>query len=187
MGKPADGIRVYREVFEADSSNIVAMKGLERLYAQTAQYQGLLEVLERQLEIAETERERIALLTRIALMQEEEFVRPAVAADRLEQVVDIDPNHEPSLNGLARSTAACSSGTSSSTPTSGTSTPPRTASRRFASTRPSGEVHAAELKDVDRAIDSYLNASRWTATRCRRSTRSRGSTSSVATTAPRST
>lgn len=158
LGKAAEGIRVYREVFEADDTNITAMKGLERLYAQTAQYQGLLEVLERQLEIAETERERITLLTRIALMQEEEFVRPAVAADRLEQVVDIDPNHEPSLNALARIYRGMQQWDKliDTYERHVQATPDRMEKIRLY--KASGEVFASELKDVDRAIDSYLNA-----------------------------
>ncbi|MCB9662249.1 MAG: tetratricopeptide repeat protein [Sandaracinaceae bacterium] len=158
LGQPQEGIRVYREVFEADDTNLVAMKGLERLYAQTEQYQGLLEVLERQLEIADTERERITLLTRIALMQEEEFVRPAIAADRLEQVVDIDPNHEPSLNGLARLYRGMQEWDKliDTYERHVQATPERAEKIRLF--KATGEVFAENLKDVDRAIDSYLNA-----------------------------
>ena len=94
--------QVYREVLELDASNLLAMRGLERVYNSTQQWPDLVGVLEMQLDVVTTERERIDVLMKIAQIQEELFVKPDLAAIRLEQVVEIDPNHEPAYEGLER-------------------------------------------------------------------------------------
>ena len=60
-------------------------------------------ILEAQLDVAPPERERIDLLPpdRPGL-QEEHFLKADIAAARLEQVLEIDPNHEPALFALER-------------------------------------------------------------------------------------
>ncbi|MDO9019269.1 MAG: hypothetical protein Q8S73_07535 [Deltaproteobacteria bacterium] len=92
----------YAAVLEADPVNLAAMRGLEGIYARLGRSQELLGVLEQQLEVVSTERERIKLLTRIGAMLEEEFVRPALAIERFERVLEIDPSHDPSLRALER-------------------------------------------------------------------------------------
>jgi hypothetical protein len=54
-------------------------------------------------------------------------------------------------------TGACGSGTTSSTPSIGTSTRRTIARRRSSSTAQIAKVYADEVQDVDRAIDAYLN------------------------------
>jgi tetratricopeptide (TPR) repeat protein len=92
----------YATVLSADPTNLAAMRGLEGIYARLGRSQELLAVLEQQLEVVSTERERIKLLTRIGEMLEEEFVRPALAIERFERVLEIDPSHDPSLRALER-------------------------------------------------------------------------------------
>lgn len=94
--------QVYREVLEVDASNLQAMRGLERVYNHTHQWPDLVGVLEMQLDVVTTERERIEVLLKIAKNQEEQFLKPDLAAVRLEQVVDIDPQHEFALESLER-------------------------------------------------------------------------------------
>jgi len=94
--------QVYREVLEVDASNLLAMRGLERVYNHTHQWPDLVGVLEMQLDVVTTERERIEVLLKIAKNQEEQFLKPDLAAVRLEQVVDIDPQHEFALESLER-------------------------------------------------------------------------------------
>src|SRR6185436_19760165 len=95
-------IEQYRRVLEEDGTNLQALKGLERLYAQQERWQDLMTVLERQLEIVSNDRDQIALLMRIAGMWEEEFLKHDKAAERLEQVVTIDPTYAEALLGLER-------------------------------------------------------------------------------------
>ncbi|MCS6900497.1 MAG: tetratricopeptide repeat protein, partial [Myxococcales bacterium] len=99
---PEDAARVYREVLELDAGNLQAMKGLERTYTVLQLWSELIQVLEMQLDVVPTERERIDLLFKIASVQEERFIKADLAAIRLEQLLEIDPTHEPALEALAR-------------------------------------------------------------------------------------
>ncbi len=92
----------YNQVLADEPGNLAALRGLERVYARLGQSAALLRVLEQQLEVAETERERIKLLSRIAEMQEEEFVKPDLAIARYEEVLEIDPSNDNALRGLER-------------------------------------------------------------------------------------
>ncbi|HMI91944.1 MAG TPA: tetratricopeptide repeat protein [Polyangiales bacterium] len=95
-------IEQYRRVLEEDAENLQALKGLERLYAQQERWQDLMSVLERQLEIVTNDRDQVALLMRIAGMWEEEFLKHDKAAERLDQVLTLDPTHSEALQGLER-------------------------------------------------------------------------------------
>ncbi|MCP4604920.1 MAG: tetratricopeptide repeat protein [Proteobacteria bacterium] len=93
-------IEEYRQVLDIDPGQLPALKGLERLYSKLERWQDLMDVLEIQVEYATSERERISLFTRLAEMLETEFVKPDKAAERYEQVLEIDPTHEGSLEAL---------------------------------------------------------------------------------------
>lgn len=92
----------YRQVLEEDAASPTALQGLERLYTEGKRWQELIKVLEAQLDVASTDKDRISLLMRIAGMWEEEFVKPDKAAERLEQIVDIDSSRVEALKGLER-------------------------------------------------------------------------------------
>ena len=97
----ADGaIDKYRKVLEIDESSQKALKGLERLYEKQEKWQDLVDILEMELEIAETDRNRISYLSRIAGILEEQFVKLENAAERWEEVLDIHPSEEDALNAL---------------------------------------------------------------------------------------
>lgn len=102
LGRDEPAIKAYRDVLDRDGSNERALKGLERLYARGERWQDLLDILEIELDHAESERERLTLLERMAAMLEEEFLRHEDAAARLEQVLEIDPRSENALTGLER-------------------------------------------------------------------------------------
>jgi tetratricopeptide (TPR) repeat protein len=149
--------RVYREVLELDGSNIFALRGLERIYQSLQDWPDLVAVLERQLDVVETERERVEVLLKIAQHQEEHFLKFDIAAQRYEQALEIFPAEERAYLGLERcyrrlkqwldlinayerhiSEAA---GTASKVELYG-----------FIA-----QVYAEEVGDVDRAIDAYRN------------------------------
>src|SRR5690606_24816094 len=79
-----------------------ALRGLERLYEKTQAWPDLVTVLEMQLDVVPSERERIDALTKLASIHEEQFLKPDLAAERLEQVLEIDPTQEAALVALAR-------------------------------------------------------------------------------------
>lgn len=152
----AAAIALYKEVLESDPANLAAMKGLERLYAASERYVELREVLERQLDVVELERDRINLLMRLSAMWEEEFVKPEQAAERLEEVLQINPAHIEALTGLARLYRAARDWDRlidtyerhiDATPDRG---------EKIRLLKLEGEAFETNLEDVQRAIDAYI-------------------------------
>jgi golgin subfamily B member 1 len=102
LADPTRGAQVYREVVEIDPANLQALRGLARIYEVLQQWAELVRVLESQLDVVATERERIELLSQLASLQEEHFLKADLAAQRLEQVLEIDPNNEQAYFALER-------------------------------------------------------------------------------------
>ncbi len=153
----AKAVEQYKRVLEDEPRNLTALKGLERLYAQQEQWQDLLDVLERQLEVVQNERDQVALLVRIAGMWEEEFLKPDKAAERLEKVVDIDPTHVQAFSSLERIYRGLSKWPELvATYERHVDATPDRAEKAELHERIGG-VYRDEIKDVDRAIDSFLN------------------------------
>jgi tetratricopeptide (TPR) repeat protein/tRNA A-37 threonylcarbamoyl transferase component Bud32 len=98
----AEATRRYESVLAIDASNVVALKGLDRIYNRMGRYQELLANLERQIEIAATPRQKINLLDRTAALYEEEFLDHAKAALALEAILQIDGSNDAALTALAR-------------------------------------------------------------------------------------
>ncbi|MGO9714610.1 MAG: tetratricopeptide repeat protein [Polyangiaceae bacterium] len=102
LGDPLRASQVYREVLDVDASNLQALRGLARVYELLNQWPDLVKVLESELDVVQTERERIEILMHLAKLQEEHFLKADIAAQRLEQVLEIDPNHEEAYFALER-------------------------------------------------------------------------------------
>lgn len=102
LGKPTEAIEVYRAVLDVEAGNLLAIRGLERVYVATQKWPELLEVLEMHLDVVQTERERVDVLMQIAGLYEEQFLKHAQAATRLEQVVETDPMNEQAFSALGR-------------------------------------------------------------------------------------
>ncbi|MBX3191757.1 MAG: tetratricopeptide repeat protein [Labilithrix sp.] len=94
--------QTYREVVEIEPTNLQGLRGLARVYEALEQWPELVRVLESELEVVTTERERIDILMQLANIHEEQFRKPDVASQRLEQVLEIDPNHEDAYFALER-------------------------------------------------------------------------------------
>ena len=149
--------QVYREVLEHDASNLLAMRGLERVYTQTAQWPDLVRVLEMQLDVVTTERERIDVLMKIAKIQEEQFLKPDLAAVRLEQVVEIDPHHEAALEGLERCYRRLRQWLDLINTYDRHINATHDRQKKIELWGFTAKVYAEEVQDLDRAIDAYLN------------------------------
>ena len=102
LGDPQKAAQVYKEALDVDAANIQAMRGLARTCEVLEQWTDLVKVLEQQLDVVTTERERIDVLLQLASIQEEHFLKSDIAAQRLEQVVEIDPANEPAYTALER-------------------------------------------------------------------------------------
>ena len=94
--------QTYREVVELEATNLQGLRGLARVYEALEQWSELVGVLEAQLEVVTTERERIDILMQLAHINEDQFRKPEAAAKHLEQVLEIDPNHEDAYFALER-------------------------------------------------------------------------------------
>src|SRR6185312_14070036 len=94
--------QTYREVIESEPTNLQGLRGLARVYEALEQWPELVKILEAELEVVTTERERIDILMQLAHIHEEQFRKPDIAATRLEQVLEIDPNHEEAYFALER-------------------------------------------------------------------------------------
>jgi tetratricopeptide (TPR) repeat protein len=150
-------IQQYEEVLAVEPQNLTALRGIEPLYQVTERWQELPKILETQLEAVSTEKERIAILGKLAQVYEVEFVKPEKAAERLEQILDIDPNHLDALDALARIYRSLQRWDQviSTYERHVAATPSRT--EKLDIYKALGDVYANELKDHDRAIDTYLN------------------------------
>ncbi|MGH7270960.1 MAG: tetratricopeptide repeat protein, partial [Polyangiaceae bacterium] len=102
LGDPSRAAEVYRDVVEADPANLQGLRGLARVYEALERWADLVTVLDSQLEIVTTEREKVEVLSHLATLHEEHFLKSDLAAKRLEQVLEIDPNNEEAYVKLAR-------------------------------------------------------------------------------------
>ncbi|HJL19199.1 MAG TPA: tetratricopeptide repeat protein [Sandaracinaceae bacterium LLY-WYZ-13_1] len=152
-----EAIEEYRKILENEPTELRALKGLERLYAQREGWQSLYGVLERQFELVTTEKERVSILIRLASMLEEEFLKPDQAAERLERVLEIDPNNMTALRGLERlyRNMQLWEKLIETYDRHVLATPER--AEKVECYAAIGEIYANELGDPDRAVDSYLN------------------------------
>ena len=99
VGKAADW---FEKALTADARNMAALKGLERLYAREGKTEGLLKVLEAQVDAVATPRQKVELHNRIGALVEEEFVDHARASSAFESALAIDPANDLALRGLGR-------------------------------------------------------------------------------------
>lgn len=102
LGKLEEAAARYEAALGESPRLVPALKGLERIYAQTGKYDALLANLRAQLETVATPRQRIGIWERIGSIQEEEFVDHAAAASAYEEIVALEPGHEAANAALAR-------------------------------------------------------------------------------------
>jgi tetratricopeptide (TPR) repeat protein len=157
LGEPERAGKVYREVLDLEGTNLSALRGLERVCEALKDWPELVGILERQLEVVETERERVEVLLKLGQIQEEHFLKFDLAAARFEQALEISPGEERAYVALERCYrrlkqwldlinayerhVAETAGTPSKIEIYGAI----------------AQVFADEVGDVDRAIDAYRN------------------------------
>ncbi|MDP9149687.1 MAG: tetratricopeptide repeat protein, partial [Myxococcota bacterium] len=95
--------QAYREVLALEPGSLHGLRGLTRVYQTLEQWQELVEILERQLDVVTTEREKVEVLMHLATLHEEHFLKAELAAQRLEQLLEIDPDNEEAYYKLERS------------------------------------------------------------------------------------
>lgn len=98
----AQATQRFEAALAIDETNLGALKGLDRIYNRLGKYRELLEVLERQVAVAATPRQKINLFERTAAIYDEEFLDQVKAAEALEQVLAIDASNDAALSALPR-------------------------------------------------------------------------------------
>jgi tetratricopeptide (TPR) repeat protein len=97
-----EATRLFEAALALDRTNLNGLKGLDRVFNRTGKMRELLEVLERQIEVAATPRQKIALYQRIASIHDEEFLNHEAAVSALESMLALDPSNDGALTALAR-------------------------------------------------------------------------------------
>ncbi len=92
----------YRQAVELGLASMEALRGVERTARALGRWKEHANALERQVEAAETKRERVEALLKLATVLEEEFVEPRLAAERLEQALELDAGRDEAYRALAR-------------------------------------------------------------------------------------
>ena len=94
--------KTYREVLAENPRFIDALRGLDRVLTRAGRYRELLEVLRTQVDFALTARQKITLYERIAGIYDEEYLDHEHAAEALQALLELDPEHQDAARELAR-------------------------------------------------------------------------------------
>jgi len=95
-------LRHYEAALALDPTSLVALEGLKRLGREREQYAQVQWALERQIDLAETDADRIVALLELADLQESKFLKREIAAELLERVLVLAPEHPEALKALER-------------------------------------------------------------------------------------
>ncbi|HEY2517996.1 MAG TPA: hypothetical protein VGI39_44300 [Polyangiaceae bacterium] len=92
----------FEAALNEDPHALPALEGLERICRASDRFVELVQVLEQQVDAAQTDAQRVAALVRLAEVHEERFVQPHQAIPSLEEALRIDPSHVGALGALER-------------------------------------------------------------------------------------
>ncbi|MEM1348449.1 MAG: tetratricopeptide repeat protein, partial [Myxococcota bacterium] len=91
LQQPLDAIRVYQMVLELDPVDLEAIERLERLYTQEEQWNELLDIYGRKLDLAQGVEVQKDLLYVIGELHQRQLDQPHDAIDTYRRVLDLDP------------------------------------------------------------------------------------------------
>jgi tetratricopeptide (TPR) repeat protein len=95
-------VESYKDILIVDDRHRQALSALERLYTLLERWSDLIEIYERQVQLAGDASEAIVILSRIASIWEEQYRDLSRASDTLIRVLEIDPEHLPTVRQLER-------------------------------------------------------------------------------------
>jgi tetratricopeptide (TPR) repeat protein len=105
LGNPESAIEYYRQVHEIAPGDLGAVGHLERLYAQTARWFDLVDMLRTHVEVLRSQNDDarvVSTLVQIADVAQAHLMDADLAVSALNQVLETDPNHLRALTVLAR-------------------------------------------------------------------------------------
>ena len=101
-GQLEEAIATYRRAIEADPDSKTALVALDRLYGRAQQWDELADVVRREIRIAPTDEDRIALTFRLAQIYELALVDMPKAVDAYREILTADPTHAETRAALER-------------------------------------------------------------------------------------
>lgn len=93
---------LYRRALRFDPTDRAAFDAVESVYQRSASHRDLLELYEQQSEVAATDEERVALVHKMAQIQETALSDPDKAVDAFRRVLEIDPRDSVAIASLDR-------------------------------------------------------------------------------------
>lgn len=148
-------INVYKEVLELDAHNLSALRALEQLYEKTNQSKEYLEVLELQLDASGDDADQIGLYERMASAWEERFGELDRAAECWEKIVSLDERNLGAYRELARLYRQEGKWDSLVDAYYRHIMATNDSAARVDLYCARGEVYEKELRDFDRAVESF--------------------------------
>lgn len=100
LSEPERAIAHFAEVARVEPENRQAVLALDRLYVATQQYQPLVAVLRREIELAETDDEALALQFRLGRLHQLNLGDVASALECYREILTARPDHRESLGAL---------------------------------------------------------------------------------------
>ena len=155
LSDPNKAIISHREILDIDAYNLRAMRALEELYAKAQQAEPYLQILETQLDVVGSDDERISLDEKIAVAWENLFKKVDKAAEAHEKALTFSERHFPSYRQLERLYRILKQWAELVDTFRRHISVSVDGNERMALYAQMGEVYEQEIKDNDRAIESY--------------------------------
>jgi tetratricopeptide (TPR) repeat protein len=157
LGDNDRAVDAYKEVLTVDPRNLPALTALDALYEKSGRMEEYLENLEHRLEVSPPEEDRVATYQKMATIWEENFSKPDRATEVLEKILLIDDKNAKAYRDLERLyrqerkwEALVETYRKHLAVTADTT-------ERIDLFTKTGQVYEQELRDLDRAIDSYTD------------------------------
>ena len=95
-------LAAWRKVLELSPDSVDVLDALIRLLQTTEEWQELVEVLLRKIDVVVDGPQRVDLLAQTAILYEEMLRQPLQAIESLQRILELDPDSAPALDGLER-------------------------------------------------------------------------------------
>lgn len=102
LGDDDRAMAALETLLDEEPSDLSTIAALENIYDRKGRYEDVQGLIERRLDLADTDEDRIAARVRLARLNEERFGRTDEAMTQLREILEIDPHHPAALDELER-------------------------------------------------------------------------------------
>lgn len=100
LGDVPRAIATYRRILDAEYDNRPAVHALDRLFTHSAAWQDLVQILRREIQLAESEEESLQLQFRLGQTFEEQLGDRKAAVEVYRDILATEPTHRPTIDAL---------------------------------------------------------------------------------------